>query len=135
MKKVIISAVGVVVLATAVFILASGKNQDNQTSTKSQPSPSGNIRNDQTPISVNKVSIENFAFTPAHISVKKGTTVTWTNNDSVAHTVSGDTDDGPNSLTLDPGDTYSFTFNDNGTMGYHCNIHQSMHGTVTVTEN
>ena len=80
----------------------------------------------------NTVSISGYAFNPSSLNVTTGTTVTWTNNDSVTHTVTSDT----NAFTsgdLSPGQTYSYTFNQAGTFAYHCGIHTYMHGTVTVT--
>lgn len=79
------------------------------------------------------VSIANFAFSPASVNVKKGTTVTWTNHDSASHTVTGDSG-GPASGPLANGDSYSFTFMQTGTFSYHCNIHPSMVASVTVTQ-
>lgn len=90
------------------------------------PTPTG------TPTSiVNKVSIQGFAFNPSSITVSVGTTVTWTNNDSVTHTVTSDTG-AFSSGNLNPGQTFSHTFNQAGTFAYHCSIHTSMHGTVVV---
>jgi plastocyanin len=84
------------------------------------------------PTTENAVGITNFAFSPASITVKAGTTVTWTNNDSVAHTIVGD-NGGPSSGSIAQGGTYSYVFNTAGTLAYHCSIHPSMTGTVTVT--
>ncbi|MEV5509495.1 cupredoxin domain-containing protein [Streptomyces orinoci] len=81
------------------------------------------------PAAASQVTIAGFAFSPSTLTVTKGTTVTWTNNDSVSHTVTGS---GLNSPTLSPGDSYSFTFNSSGTFSYICTIHPSMHGTVVV---
>lgn len=83
----------------------------------------------------NAVSITGSSFSPANLTVAKGTTVTWTNNDSVQHTVTGD-NGGPNTPNrMNPGDTYQFTFNTAGSFPYHCEVHgSSMSGTVTVTE-
>jgi plastocyanin len=78
------------------------------------------------------VSIKNFAFDPAMVSVKAGTTVTWINNDSVSHTVTSDSGNFLNSATLAPGESFSFTFATPGTESYHCAIHPMMKGTVTV---
>jgi plastocyanin len=77
------------------------------------------------------VTISNFAFAPTTITVHKGTTVTWTNEDSVAHTVTGD-NGGPSSGDLGQGVTYSYTFNTVGSFPYHCAIHTYMKGTVVV---
>ncbi len=79
----------------------------------------------------NTVSISGYAFKPASLNVSTGTTVTWTNNDSVTHTVTSDTG-AFSSGDIPPGQTYSYTFNQAGTFAYHCSIHTYMHGTVTV---
>jgi len=76
------------------------------------------------------VQIAGFAFGPASVDVAVGATVTWTNGDSVAHTVTAD--DGSFNGNVDPGATFSFTFTKAGTFTYHCSIHPSMTGTVVV---
>ena len=79
----------------------------------------------------NSVSIANFAFSPTSLTVKVGTKVSWTNNDTVTHTVTankGAFNAGP----LTPGSTFSFTFTKAGTYSYHCNIHPSMMATIVV---
>jgi plastocyanin len=80
------------------------------------------------------VTIQNFAFDPSNLTVKTGTTVTWTNLDSVNHTVTSDTglfDSGE----LGKGSTFSFTFDKAGVYTYYCIPHHSkMTGTVTVTD-
>jgi plastocyanin len=78
------------------------------------------------------VSIKDFAFSPASDSVPTGSKVTWTNNDTTAHTVTFD-DGSADSGNLAPGSTFDHTFATAGTFAYHCTIHSSMHGTVTVT--
>jgi len=77
------------------------------------------------------VVIHNFAFGPATMTVPMGTTVTWTNMDSVAHTTTSDTGVW-NSGTLSPGMSFHYTFNTSGTFPYHCMIHPNMHGTIVV---
>ena len=79
------------------------------------------------------VTIQNFAFAPADLSVKVGTKVTWTNQDSAGHTVTFDTGS-DTSDTLGNGASYSQTFNTAGTFAYHCKIHPSMKTSVTVTQ-
>jgi plastocyanin len=77
------------------------------------------------------VKIVDYAFQPDPLTVSAGTTVTWTNNGAVAHTVTGT---GWGSSTLQPGSTYTYTFNTPGVYPYHCSIHPTlMNGTVTVT--
>ena len=77
------------------------------------------------------VSIENFSFVSAEITVSAGTTVTWTNNDTVPHTVTS-TDNTFNSGNIDPGATFTFTFADAGTFDYVCSYHPNMTGSVVV---
>lgn len=81
----------------------------------------------------NQVTIEDYDFSPADITVKAGTTVTWTNHGQIQHTVTGDHNAGPNSSLLGAGQSYSFTFASAGSFPYHCSIHPGMKGTVTVT--
>ncbi len=76
--------------------------------------------------------IANFAFAPATLTVKVGASVTWTNADGAAHTVTAD-DGSFNSSDIAPGTTFKQTFAKAGTFTYHCAIHKSMTGTVTVT--
>ncbi|WP_236572824.1 cupredoxin domain-containing protein [Streptomyces sp. GS7] len=78
----------------------------------------------------NQVAIAGFAFSPSTLTVSKGTTVTWTNEDRAPHTVTGS--GGLNSPTLWGGDSYTFTFKTAGTFSYGCDIHPFMHGTVVV---
>ena len=78
-----------------------------------------------------QVSIEDFFFSPADVDVQAGTTVTWVNEGNVAHTVTSD--DGQfDSGVLMPGDSYTVVFMGRGTITYHCAIHPSMRGSVTV---
>ena len=80
----------------------------------------------------NKIDISGFAFSPSTLTVKAGTTVTWTNKDSVDHTITSDTNvfDSGN---MGSGDTFSYTFTTAGTFVYHCTVHPSMVGTIIVT--
>ena len=86
-------------------------------------------------VRTSSVSIQNFAFNPSDITVSVGTMVTWTNNDTVAHTVTS-LSGAPvafDSSTVTPGGTYSYTFTTPGTYPYYCKIHPFMLGNVTVT--
>jgi len=79
-----------------------------------------------------KVTISQFAFDPASITIKVGESVTWTNQDTVAHTVTAD-DSSWKSGNLDNGSTFIQTFTTAGTFPYHCSIHPEMKATVIVT--
>ncbi|MFI5255180.1 MAG: cupredoxin domain-containing protein [Candidatus Limnocylindrales bacterium] len=80
----------------------------------------------------NAVTISDFAFKPDVLTVKVGTTVTWTNKDSTGHDVKWD-DGAPGSETLSTGQSYTRTFATAGTFTYICGIHASMKGKITVT--
>lgn len=78
------------------------------------------------------VTIRDFAFTPAHITVAPGATVTWTNKDSVAHTVTSTGQGEMSSPLLGAGESFSHTFRAPGTYAYSCGPHPWMTGAVTV---
>jgi plastocyanin len=81
------------------------------------------------------VTIQNFAFNPATVSVKFGTVVVWTNQDNTAHTATSDPG-APTSFdtgNISQGNTAVFTFQTPGSYPYHCSIHTYMKGTITVT--
>lgn len=83
----------------------------------------------------NTVIINNMQFTPHGLAVPIGTTVTWTNQDTIAHTTTADNTAGNefwNSGTLQPGQSFSKTFTIPGQYSYHCNIHPSMTGFIEV---
>jgi plastocyanin len=80
----------------------------------------------------NGVAIKNFAYVPPSLSVSSGTTVTWTNQDDVAHTVSAE-DDKTFDAAVEPGRTFQFTAGTPGTYAYFCRFHPFMKGTLTVT--
>lgn len=89
-----------------------------------------------TAVATTTVTIQNMAFSPSVITVKQGSTVTWTNQDTVAHTVTADATGQPNSPaspSIAPGGTYNHTFTSTGTFHYHCKIHPDMTATVIVT--
>src|SRR5215831_13923047 len=68
------------------------------------------------------------AFAPDALTVDAGTTVTWTNTDSVAHTSTSDAS-GWDSGIVAPGGQFSRSFQTAGTFTYHCAIHPGMVGT------
>jgi plastocyanin len=79
------------------------------------------------------VTIDNYAFSPVTLTVKRGTTVTWTNKDDDVHTVKSDA--GPvafKSSALDTDDSFTVTFDKAGTYQYICSIHPHMHGKIVV---
>jgi plastocyanin len=79
------------------------------------------------------VGILNFAFTPTPVVVRPGGTVTWTNEDDAAHSIS-DTSPlrTPESKPLGKGERFSITYSKAGTYSYVCGIHNYMQGSVEV---
>lgn len=84
----------------------------------------------QTPATA--ISIDNFTFNPPKLTVKAGTTVTWTNKDDIPHGVASSTNAFPRSQAMDTDGTYSFTFTTPGTYQYFCYIHPHMTGQIVV---
>ena len=76
-----------------------------------------------------------FGFNPSSMTVKSGTTVTWTDNTNAPHTVTSDAGDPAsfNGPLMHNGATFSFTFTTPGTYSYHCSVHPYMTATITVT--
>lgn len=95
------------------------------------PRPQAGTATSAAPVAGTKVTITNFAFTPATLKVKPGETVVWTNQDEEPHTVVAQ-DNSVHSPGLDANGTYTFTFTNAGTFDYICSIHPFMHGTVVV---
>jgi amicyanin len=125
--------VAVAVAVIAVVAVGSHKSSNSPSSsygstTKSSTSTSGAV-------AATDVKIQNYMFSPMVIKVKVGATVTWTNQDSVHHSVVADTisADAPNGPLIGQGETYKFTFNKAGTYTFHCGAHPDMHGTVVVS--
>ncbi|MBS0561266.1 MAG: cupredoxin family copper-binding protein [Proteobacteria bacterium] len=79
------------------------------------------------------VTIDNFAFTPAEITVSPGTTVTWLNRDDIPHTVTDAAEPRAfKSPPLDTNDSFRHAFTTPGTYHYFCSLHPHMQGTVVV---
>jgi plastocyanin len=78
------------------------------------------------------VGIDNFTFNPQQLTVKAGTTVTWTNRDDIPHGIASANNGFTRSNALDTDDAYSFTFTTPGSYQYFCYIHPHMTGTIVV---
>jgi len=83
----------------------------------------------------NTVTIDNFFFTPGSVTVKAGTTVTWTNKDDIPHGIGSANNAFPKSKALDTDDKFSFTFATAGSYPYFCALHPHMTGTIVVEAN
>ena len=78
------------------------------------------------------ISIDNFTFNPQSLTVKAGTTVTWTNKDDIPHGIAATNNAFTRSKALDTDDSFSFTFTTPGTFQYFCYVHPHMTGTIVV---
>jgi plastocyanin len=78
-----------------------------------------------------EISIDNFTFAPAEITIEPGTTVKWVNHDDIPHTVV-ETGKAFRSKTLDTDDSFSMTFTSSGSFAYFCSLHPHMTGKVIV---
>ena len=98
------------------------------------PSTESNID----PNTVLSVTIQGNAFQPASLTVKKGTTVTWTNKDSYPHTITSGISPDPNgtfnSNNVVANQTFSFKFDNTGSFDYFCMIHTQMKAKIIVEE-
>ena len=79
------------------------------------------------------ISIKNGKFRPKNVTVKVGTTLTWTNNDDVQQSVTSDAPGVFDSGMLAPGATFKYVFNQAGVFPYHSTGTSGEYGTVTVT--
>jgi len=79
-----------------------------------------------------EVIIDNFSFSPTTFTVPAGATVTWTNHDNVAHTVTSAENQFKKSPVLKTGQRFSNTFATAGTYSYFCSIHPRMTGKIIV---
>jgi plastocyanin len=80
-----------------------------------------------------EAKIENFTFVPQRLTIKAGTTVTWTNADDIPHAVASTTK-AFKSKVLDTNDKFSFTFTSAGVYEYFCSLHPHMTGTIVVED-
>ncbi len=120
----------ILAVGAVVVLLAAGCN-----STNTAQNTDGGQNNTQLPVAENTVEIKDYAFNPATIIVKKGTTITWINKDSARHNVvaqGGNASTGPKSELLAQDQSYTFTFNDAGTYEYLCEPHPYMKAKVIV---
>lgn len=126
----------IVLILAAVGILIAHFGFHNQiTHSMQNMSHSGNVQKDER-IAPNIVQIKGYAFMPANMKIKKGTTITWENFDIAPHTVTVDapSQDGPKSKFFGKGQKFSYTFSTAGKYSYHCDPHPYMKAEIEVTE-
>jgi plastocyanin len=111
--------VGLVVAGAAVVLTSGGSGGSSHKS-----------------VSANHATIQimNFMYMPMHLTVKAGTKVTFTNQDSTEHTATSETPGGFDTGTLQPGHAVTIEFSKPGVYPYHCLFHAFMTASITVTQ-
>jgi plastocyanin len=130
----------VLTLCCAAALFAAGCGSDKSSSSSSSSSSTTKQKTAASSGgggSTVAVSLKNIAFSPASVTVKKGGTVKWTNDDSVGHDVTEESGPGPKFKSgsaggLQGGDTFQQKFTTAGTVKYVCTVHPNMKGTITV---
>lgn len=117
-NKIKITLIIFVILALS-FLIGCKKSQDNTDQITSQTG-------------TYNINIEDFAFSPSELRIKKGDTITWTNKDNVKHTVTSDSGSELNSKLLSKNQQYFHTFNQIGAYNYHCTPHPNMKASIIV---
>jgi plastocyanin len=127
MKKYILG-ISMLLAVLVVAVAACSKSDGNNTPSKpNKPDPG-------TSVADANVTIQNFAFSPASVTIKAGGTVQWKNVDTAPHTAT-DNNTAFDSGSLSQNDVYSHKFSTPGTYTYHCNFHSAMaNATVVVTQ-
>lgn len=134
MKKGISLVAGIVlIIAISLFFVLSKNNDDKNITSDSSENTSQSVSN-TTSVDANTIEIKNLKFGTGKLTIKKGQTVTWKNEDSSNHTISSDSGSTLNSSTVAKGETYSKKFDEIGTFNYHCDFHSSMTGIVVVEQ-
>ena len=115
-----------------MFAVACGGNYSTPpTSPTPSPAPTPGGTSSSVSIPSGASTLVNRAYAPDQLDIAVGTTVTWSNTDSVAHTSTSDSREW-DSATIAPGGQFSLAFQTPGTFPYHCAIHPGMVGTVVV---
>jgi plastocyanin len=122
-----LASIAVAAAATAMLFAGCGNSTGNasappkSTSTPATPASGGSA-----------VSISNFKFAPASLTVKSGAKVTVTNEDSTAHTATADDGKSFDTGPLNQGSSQTISVSKPGSYAYHCSIHPFMKGTIVV---
>ena len=129
--------VGAVLVSILVLAGTAGVIAAKQGAFGASGTPQRSVSQETAAFGVTHVFIRNGAYSPSHIEVVLGTTVAWTNQDNVPHSVVLSpgvisTQDIWQSRLLYAEESFSYTFTMRGTFLYHCSEHPEMFGIVTV---
>ena len=123
-RIILLMTVAALVLVSALVVVVSAGAHQHRT---------GETRQQQQHPTTKKVLIKNFRFSPAKITIKRGTRVVWINKDTAPHTATATNK--PRSFDsgrLDQGERFSHTFRRAGKKPYYCEIHPDMRGRIIV---
>lgn len=129
-NKIIIGIIIVIILIVGgVYYMKKGSYSQMQ----DMPVQTQNSQQSSAPATAGKnaVTIQNFSFAPATLTVKVGENVTWTNQDSVGHSATAD-DNSFDTGVFAQGQSKSIAFSKAGTYTYHCSVHPNMKATIVV---
>ena len=135
MKRNRVLLVGLLLLLIAAIITACGTapnvrtTQTTEKATQTAQTTTQTAEKTTQTMEKNTVFIKDFKFQPAEITIQKGETITWINQDSARHTATGKSFD---SGLLSKGEAFKQTFNEAGVFDYICTPHPYMKGKVTV---
>lgn len=122
---IIYAVIGAVVYGVVYYLFFANKGGYSSNSYQQTTSTSS------APTASNSVQISNFSYSPATLTVKVGDSVTWTNQDNVAHSATAN-DGSFDTGLLDKGKSGTATFSKAGTYSYHCSLHPNMKATIIV---
>lgn len=131
-KNILIISLIVILIAVATLAYILSQNYSStgsptpSTTTSTTPSPTTSQPIEK---SSQTISIKNSSFNPATLTIKKGSTVSWINEDSIQHSIKFSTIQSP---ILNQNQTYSTNFTETGTFDYTCGIHPNMTGKIIV---
>ena len=132
-RPIIITTIVIATMVIGIIILNLGNRSVDNASTHNKMDKSVSSSSDQP--KENEVFMKGFAFGPKKLTIKVGTTVTWTNKDDAHHDITpdGQSSDFVASKLLAKGESYSFTFKKAGIYNYHCSPHPYMKSVIEVT--
>ena len=134
LKKVSIAG-GVSITITIIVIVAGLNYFADESVVETEPAVNADVI---MPTKVSRPGCEETdrCYIPSEITVEKGSTVTWINEDSAFHSVTSGFYDAPTALFdsghMDPFESFSYTFSESGAYDYHCTLHPWMEAQVTV---
>ena len=128
---------GIAVMSGIIGVLASCGDSQMALAPQAPRSEAGRQAdcNVQVSIVANAATLGDKSYSPNPVTIARGATVTWTNNDTIPHTVTARPDATLfDSGSLAAGATYTHTFDTAGSFDYFCTIHPGMTGTVVVSD-